>query len=422
MSLNEKGNQLDGNEINDKCKECEKEELTFKIEDIANLQWEEHHTDFTNSIFNPNGQYQALFILNKEKIKKINNVCLPQEWLLSGEDIVDLMINNRYCPFYQCPYQKRLIIDLPSSLIADYNSFYLIANYQEVWNTKLIAFQKFLNRINITNVSLTDINQRYLHKALVKNEFFKRKRYIFHFYIASDPFEKIEMVDSWVKISKICKLEKSEIIFSKEINPIYNLADLNYLDILNKKKFRTILGKELIKDITKEKLRSIKNQKENEKKNVFSENYNEKEEMSYQSSEKDFYLYHKRFKNLKGYLLFRVELKFRWEFLIWFYLPIIFSGIQMLFSFSYVFIYEILERFLPGFNSWVFLVFSMNIFVLLLIAVNWGSFQLLSIFKPNIYRKYFVLLLISVIFLIISLILGPILNPIFKPFWEKVLN
>ncbi|MFX0105215.1 MAG: hypothetical protein ACFE75_06970 [Candidatus Hodarchaeota archaeon] len=53
--MNDKENKSDGDKVNSKCEECEKEEFALKIESIADLQWEEHHTNFTNSIFNPNG-------------------------------------------------------------------------------------------------------------------------------------------------------------------------------------------------------------------------------------------------------------------------------------------------------------------------------------------------------------------------------
>lgn len=394
----------------DICKVCLQERNIRKLEEITDLQWEEHYYDITNSILNPNIQYQALFVLKKPIREELSRICLPHEWLLIGEDILDIQINSSYCPYYKCSYQQdkdRLIIDIPKSLFHNFDSMYLLANIQEVWKSKLIPFNKFLNRLNIDDFKESDINTRYLYKAFIQRKFFRRKKYIFHFLIENDPFEKIDLVDMWVKIPNICKLEEKDVFFSENMEDIFNKVDISYLDILNKRKIQKITGKKR-KKLSNDKLRENSKTKQE----GISNSLKKLVSMSYQSSKVDHDIYHKRFEDLKGFLLFRFKIKFKFEILIWFYLPIIFCIMQLTLSICSMFFYQSLITILPEFDSWTFFIFSINIFVLLLVSLNWGSIKLLSLFKPKIFRIYFTILLISIVILIISLIWRSILIPI----------
>lgn len=151
-----------------RCKTCPREG-TYRIKVITNLLWEEHHHDYSKSILNPILQYQALFLIkNKEStgksIKNIKRICFPEGWMLKGEDIIDIRINNSYCPFFNCVFQgeenNHLVVDLHDAPLRNGDSFYFIANSQDIWRTKVNAFSGFLNRFIIFNNKLKNSDKQ----------------------------------------------------------------------------------------------------------------------------------------------------------------------------------------------------------------------------------------------------------------------
>lgn len=461
-----------------RCKTCPREE-TYRIEVITRLIWEEHHHDFSKSILNPKLQYQALFLINKKDstdnpITNIKRICFPKDWMLKGEDIIDIRINNSYCPFFNCVFQDEedhLVVDLHNTPLSGGDSFYFIANIQDIWRTKVDAFSRFLDRFIIFNNELKNsdnqknsengsnndeekkkrldrlqkkINTDYLEEAYTKKSLFKSKKYIFHYLIYCTPMEKIDLVDYWIKIPNICEIEESCVWDSNSEKTCKMIADEKYLSILNRKKLKKILQDEpkmeKIEEIQNSDLKKVKNDyqkkikclniksseenlkeilKKNGSEEKFKENlkkngYKEIGSLRYQSSEIDHQLYHLRVKNLTTSILIRNVLKFKKEIIRWYRLPLFLSGLQIILALIYLFFYDFIIYFLPEFNSWVFLTFSINILTLLLISLNWGTLQQLRLFEPKIYSKYLIYILASLTILIVAIIFQPFIREIYK--------
>ncbi len=448
-----------------RCKTCPREE-TYRIEVITRLVWEEHHHDYSKSILNPLLQYQALFLINEKDstdkpITNIKRICFPEGWMLKGEDIIDIRINNSYCSFFNCAFQdeeKHLVVDLQNAPLSTGDSFYFIANIQDIWSTKVEAFSSFLDRFIIFNNELKNsdkqknsengsnndeekrrkkktlellqkkINTDYLEEAYTKKPLFKSKKYIFHYLIYCTPMKKIDLVDYWIKIPNICEIEESCVWDSNSEKTCEMIVDEKYLSILNRKKLKKILqdvpeieeiqNSELkkVKKLYQEKIDSLKinSSEENLSEELKEDGFKEIGRLRYQSSEVDHQLYHQRVENLTTSILIRNVLKFKKEILRWYRLPLFLSVLQIILALGYLFCYDFIMYFLPEFNSWVFLTFSINILTLLLISLNWGTIQHLRLFKPGIYSKYLTYILVSLTILIVAIIFQPFIREFYK--------
>ncbi len=146
---------------------CCQDDRIFKLEDISRDQWEEHHYDCSKSLINPRIQFQGLFIINCENIDELETmkrICLPNNWFLRGEDILDFKINNLESPYYKCLIKRRnprLIIDIHELSLKRGDAIFLIVNLQDTMKTKEKSFKNFLIRIGCSKKKIKKLDLDY---------------------------------------------------------------------------------------------------------------------------------------------------------------------------------------------------------------------------------------------------------------------
>ena len=391
----------------------------YKFEKFINQKtvlWEKHLLDCSKSIINPLYQYQGVYNIDikneeitkkneKSKLKYLNSVqkvCLPKDWFLCGEEIIDIKLNNNECIYCKCPQKfNRLVIDLNNLKLKSGDIINLIAITQHTLEFRSDLLKMFLElKFNVENIKF---DYYYLEKKVFTSGilFPKYKSFLI---TTSEPFEKILNLDYWLKIPDLFEFEINEfyMVDKKDYSYIEDKFVLEFLNIVKKRKLmKCIINyseiKESFKKIRK-KRKELKNKIEQNKEKI--KKSTEIKSALYQFTQENTRNYNFKQKELDRYLIWESEIKFNFMIKMWFWIPLIIACIPTFIAFNFLISYwfgmSLINFSVLNFNTWLLFTISLTISTWILLALNWDPLKRLQLFQQKVYKIYFIILLISI--------------------------
>lgn len=400
------------------CETCNN--FNFNLEEIMELQWEEHHLDFSKSLLNPKYQFQAVYKYKNNSYLKLKRICLPNDWFLYGDDIIDITINSDQCPYCRCSFHNKLVIDLKKVITpCSEDLFYLIVNTQITMKYNSKVFEDMLMYFNEDNLQERDLNvnlENLKKYYLTKNNIIFSE-YTYDFGTSPEPFKKIRNIDFWITIPKICKFKENNFYTEKGYEIVYKRYYLDLLKKLKKRKFKKIISKENYSKLKDKK--SFEREIRDDPDVDFTEFKRGKEKRYlkkaiFQKIEKNSQSYHYNHENLEDFLVWDGKIVFTRTMKTRVIFPLLVACIFIFFSCDYLrfnFFNNSLINYtqLVGyFNTWNLLILSLNACIWLLLALTWETNKYLKFFSSRIYILYF-----FVLFILIAL---PFVIVIYFPF------